>query len=119
MVGRKSKEREVPAAEGTLVASAIPLRNLPPASLGGLGAVCHHWGGSGDNGAALPGGPGGLQESQTPTLQVVLEDDDQHEVAGSQRTQYAAGTGQSGGQGTGLGGTCWLPPQHGTAAGTG
>lgn len=91
-MGRKSKEHQVPAAEGTSVVSAIPLQNLPPASLGGLGAAATAGVGQGDYGAALPGGSGSLRESQTPTLQVVLKDDDQREVAGGQRAQDAAGT---------------------------
>lgn len=38
----------------------------------------------------LPGGLGGLSQTQALCLQVVFQDDDQGEVAGSQRAQDAA-----------------------------
>lgn len=41
---------------------------------------------------ALPGGPGRPGRAEAPFLQVVLEDDDQGEVAGGQRAQDAART---------------------------
>lgn len=47
---------------------------------------------TGDMVLALPGGPGRPGQVEAPFLQVVFEDDDQGEVAGSQRAQDAART---------------------------
>lgn len=65
---------------------------LPHATAGARGP--HRGQGGRDAGrTVLPGGLGGLRRAQALCLQVVLEDDDQGEVAGSQRAQDAAGTG--------------------------